>query len=430
MNLEISMSMDAEMVLNKSQISLLRMHRILDRMTLKNTSLEKINKFDQCKKHVCHEESLNLLLKNTHLQHSEVLHKMTFHNLPKKIQKDLELLDEFVETDAQYLQDEVTLYEMFDGDTSLTDSNKNKLVGILYSRIYNERLREYMKGEEKDGFRVHASFAAISGSDILHKCADYLDITYDKENKFQFDTLLEDIEQYAVSKNTSMKNVIKPLLLRWIDDRLFVSEHEPLFMSDGKNTWNGPTKMSHDELFALWYKELKKSRIHLESLVDDGVITLKKVFHEMKGPIEVITGESMYFSRRKIPFIDDYKEQLELLTPLSNIFMFINEYSLPETQYTMLNDFVDLAKEFSQIFDVDMSEKYIEYREQYAEEVRLINMSLEILMSNLQEYLYEYASLRYLIGIDNGGFTFDMTGNVKTKGVSQKYREELEKIGK
>ena len=428
--LETHMNLDAQMFLWQREISLLHTLRILDRMVLKNISIEELKIYDKAKEYISDSDGIKHLIQNSYLRYENVLHQMTFYNLPKKIQKDLEILDEYISNEPKYFQDEVLLYEVFNGSKTLNTAKKNQLVDILYSTMYSEKLRILKKGKEKEGFLTHNFFTGICVSDMLYKCAEYLSIEYSKKDMKHLEDIIDELDKYADTKQKTIESIVKPLLLRWINEGLFSSKYTPLFNSDGVKTWNGSTTKTHHEIFTLWYKELQKSKKYLDQLINKERISLKLIDCPFYGKINIITGESMYLCIEDITFINNYKEQVNLLLPLSNIFIFIQENSNPMKTDKTLNEFINLSKEFSDIFDIDMSESYTKYCDEYNEQINMINMSFQVLLDNISQRLYEYTSCNYTIEVMNDGFMFNLDKSKSVDGIVSRYKKELKKFTK
>jgi hypothetical protein len=198
--LEISMRMDAQIYLYRSENNLLKAHRVLDRRVFGYTELNDLTKHDRAKDHVSESASINLLTQHSYLVYDELVHKITFAHLPDNIQKDLIILDEEVRSDLTYLKDEVLLYELFGNTTALNDNQKKALVNIVYPAIYSEQFKNIRGCKEKHGFKFRHFFAGLAVIEILYKCADYLYVTYDKKDEKHLYGLLNDLQSYADSK--------------------------------------------------------------------------------------------------------------------------------------------------------------------------------------------------------------------------------------
>ena len=96
------------------------------------------------------------------------------------------------------------------------------------------------------------------------KWVEYAHIDRDTKDN---DYVIGRLEEYAKEKGKTMEMVVKETLLRWIDGGLFTTEQIPLFFSADHNTWNGNTKLTHKEIFSIWYGELQKTKILIDKLV-------------------------------------------------------------------------------------------------------------------------------------------------------------------
>lgn len=427
MNLESTMKMEMQMYYAESDNILLRNHRMLDYMRYTYTSLEDFVTHDQAKEYLSESESLRFLLSHTYLEYDTVLHLLTFYNLDPATQKDLELLDEGIRFDADYFQNEVFLYELFDGDTELDDTRKKKLVSVLWDAMYSEKFRRRKNGSEKDGFLTHGAFVSIPVSHMIYACAEYLSLPVDYDNEKHMEILFQDFQDYAETKQSPLEIIIKPLLSQWIDDGLFISKYKALYLSNNKETWTGVTQEKHNKLFHIWYDELQKSKKYLDGLIDSQELECKIHQDKIRGGISVITGESLYTSKQNIEFINDFKEQIRYLIPIANIFLFTETYSYPLKRYATMKAFVELTHEFTEIFDIDLSQKYVEYCDEFRMQLVTVNMNLLTVLERFHDLLHETDEYRYYIGIDIHMFTFDIDQECEAEEMITKYKEEIKK---
>lgn len=216
--------------------------------------------------------------------------------------------------------------------------------------------------------------------------------------------------------------------MRWLDEGLFVSDYAPLCHSDGTNTWNGEISMSHKELLVVWYTELQKTKKYLQKLISAGDLILETRDTEYVKELKVITGVSMYRCNKDLDFINQYKEQIDLIIPISNMFLFIQEQASPLKCYRTLDMFIDVAKEFSQLFDIDMTEPYLEYKERFTDQLNLINMSLHVLLDKLPEYLRNHKDWSYLVEIDKNGYIFDIHSGEEVDDIVNQYMDAFKDL--
>jgi hypothetical protein len=421
---EDSMKMDAQMFLSRSETSILRNYRVLDNFISSSRRIKKISDFSLAEE-IPDEDCVSFLIQNTYLEYEKVLHILTFNNLPKKIQSDLALLDPEITHDEQYLADQVFLYEIFKNGNKLNEKDKNIIIDRVYSRMHYESAKRIKNSTaEKDGFLLHSFFAELPVKDLFHKLADDMHLVYENE-----ESLLSAIEKYAKSRSVSIESLIKEKISSWIDDGLFAKDYSPFFLSERFETWSGDTKMNHKELFLIWYSELKKSRKYLKKLFDAGRLdkqTLERDFLGMNRSVEIVTGSSLYKCEEDLDFIKEYKKQTEILTPIANIFLFIEKYATPIKNYRTLCGFKNLSEKVSTTFEIDMTERYKHFIESYEEEVRLLNFNLSRLTDLSMENLHSDKTLNYIISIDELNFKLDKDG--ETDDIVKEYKEEFKNL--
>lgn len=425
--LEALMRLDAQMFACRSENLLLRSQILIEGI---KDNVEKTHDAI-LDKYVSKEDALHFVIQNTYLEYSTLIHTITFNNLPKDIQGDLIMLDEYVAHDKKYLEDEVFLYELFKDSNTLNAEDKHILIDHIYSCMYHDGFRKIKNGTEKDGFLPLHFFAELPMDAVLKKWAEYNQINIDgKDNE----SILDILEEYAKGKSKTMEMVIKETLSRWIDDRLFVSEYTPIFFSDNRNTWNGDTKHVHKEIFARWYAELKKTKIHLEKIVTDGDLVVDWFDKEILGiseRVKIITGESLYNSKAEIDFVIEYKEQIPILLPLTGMHLFMKKYNKPLTRLETLKCFHNLSKTFSDMFEIDMSDKYSDFVTSFGQEIKLINHSITVALDNVSSFIYTKSNKKFPIEIIESSFTFDVEDESENKadGIIESYKEAFQKIG-
>ena len=430
--LESSMKMDAQMFLYRSELSLLRNQRVLDHFLSYTKRLKHISE-QTFTKDIPVDESIHFLTQNTYLRYGSLLHLFTFYNLPKEIRNDLILLDGEITGCEKYMDDQVFLYERYK-DGSLSSDDKNLIVDRIYSRMYYEGAKKIKKSTaEKDGFLLHAFFAELPFKELFTKIVTDKGVMFDQKNIDTEDGILSLVEECAKNRNISIENLVKDTLFEWLDNGLFDKEYSPIYLSKRFDTWNGNTKKNHKELFKVWHEELQKSKQYFEELFRSKKLTKKiieKDFLGMVRKIEVITGESLYAFKEDVDFVSEYKKQINILLPISNIFLFIEKNATPIINYQTLCEFKKLTQNTSTLFDIDMGERYTEFVNLYKEEVGLLNMSLARLIDVATEHLYTEESLKYIVGIDEDCFKFGLDDNnkIKVADIAKTYSDEFKKL--
>lgn len=422
--IESSMRLDAQMFACRSENLLLRSHILIE--GVKN----KIGKNNDAilDKYIPREDTLNFVVQNTYLDYTTLIHTLTFNNLSKDIKDDLVMLDEYVAHDKKYMEDEVFLYELFKDSKTLSLQNKNILIDRIYSCMHHEGFRKIKGGTEKDGFLLLHFFAELPMEAILKKWIEYARVGLSEKDNEQ---LLNRFEEYAKDRGKTMETVVKETLSRWIDDGLFVTEYTPVFFSDNHNTWNGDTKLIHKEIFSKWYEELQKIKEFIEKMVANRDLIVEEFDKEIfgvTGKIKIITGESLYNCKVDIDFINEYNEQINILLPLAGMYLFIEKYNKPLENLNTLKGFSELSKTFSDLFEVDMSEKYNDFVKSFEQEIKLINHSISMTLDNVSSFLY-MRNKKYLIDIKENNFTFIIKdgSEISADKIIESYKEALQK---
>ena len=264
----------------------------------------------------------------------------TFESLSDEIRKDILILDTEAEYEPSYLNDEETIADLLNGKDELDKEAKEKYAELVADRSYNKFAKEY---------QLHLSFASLPIMDIAKKWAkdkgikprqkDYewlektdrrlfkkAGINTDENTKDEFykkikeekggdkdewlleENLKEILEDYARDNKTTIKQIIKETLLKWLEQGL---PYPPLVISKDKKTYGEDTKLPHNELFKEWLKAKDKARETLKTLADKGDL---KLTTDETGQDKTITGESLYNFKGDFKFVKDFKERVNNYT--------------------------------------------------------------------------------------------------------------------
>ena len=285
-------------------------------------------------------------------------HQLAFESLSDEIRKDILILDEEAEYEPSYLEDEETIANLLDGKTELSKEAKEKYAELVAERSYNNFAKEY---------QLHGAFASLPIMDIAKKWAkdkgikprqkDYewlekleklegglikkAGLNADEKTKNKIykelkerkggdkdEWLLEEVikeilEDYARDNKTTIKEILKETLLKWFEEGL---PYPPLVISKDRDTYNGKTKLPHDELFREWLKAKEKARETLQKLIDKGELKVREQTPDETGQDrlfergrekflrrsdKVITGESLYSFKGEFEFVKEFKERVD-----------------------------------------------------------------------------------------------------------------------
>lgn len=286
-------------------------------------------------------------------------HELAFESLSDEVRKDILILDQEASYEPSYLEDEETIANLLKGKEELSKEAMEKYAELVAERSYNEFAKEY---------QLHGNFASLPIKDLAMKWAKdnkikprkadlvfmekmeskiirngkaidrfYADIKKERGNagiaditdeEFKEFCLLEDnlkelLEEYAKENKTTIKEILRETCLKWIKEGL---PYTPLVISKDKDTYNGKTKLPHNELFKEWIKTKVKAKETLEKLINKGELKIRertaeeikqdKLHEKGKRDIidfsdKVITGESLYNFKGDYKFIKDFKERVD-----------------------------------------------------------------------------------------------------------------------
>ena len=264
------------------------------------------------------------------------IHQLTFESLSEGIRKDILILDEEAEYEPSYLEDEETIANLLNGKEELSKEAKEKYAELVAERSYNNFEKEY---------QLDGAFASLPIMDIAKKWAkdkgikprpkDYeryekmtgrlKDRPQEKKDEWLLKNSLKGIlEDYARDNKTTIKKILKETLLKWLLEEGLL--YLPLVISKDRDTYNGKTKLTHDELFKEWLKAKEKARETLQKLIDKGELKVRertpdetgqdRLFERgrekfLKHSDKVITGESLYSFKGDFKFVKEFKERVD-----------------------------------------------------------------------------------------------------------------------
>ncbi|NCS98867.1 hypothetical protein GW764_01635 [Candidatus Parcubacteria bacterium] len=391
--LRTTMNLDAKMFYLQSENRLLRIHGLIDYVKENKLASKDLIRLGLDSTEENRTENLNYLLDNTYLSYSKILQQKTFLSLPKEVQDDLLLLDEYIKHDSQYLDDHILLYELYKDSDVLSEKQKD----ILFEKIYQRIKTVGTNGELT--FVRYGFFSEFTTEAVVCHCADYLDIKYNKEDEGYWNNIVRDIKKCAKDKKVSVKSLVREIIFDWLDKGLFKEEYTLLFKSESYETWSKSTKRKHKELFFIWLEHLEKTRKQLNELFDSGDLIKNG---------NNITGSSLYYSKLDEDFVSDYKEQINYILPITGIFRFIQNDIMPIKCYKTLQGFRELSKKISDIFDINVNKKFEEYENDYYNQVISINMKFARFIDGLYNKIYINKKLQYEIEMNPDAFYFDV----------------------
>ncbi len=394
-NTALHARLDAQTTYLNAEISLYRSLAIMGYLAhIRTGSKEKILHIDE-------NEALEYLLQQSGLPYDRTVYTMAFQNLSESERQDILALYPDAETETEYLTQEELLANAFDNSASLSTEAKQKLVTAIVDDLHNR----YADAFEKAGLESHqwyfqGYFASMPHMAILEKWAQYAGISAVDD-----DALIQEFHTSTKTRHEDIRAVLRRTVLRWLDEGLFVDEYEPLCMSSHKNTCNdATTKHPHKEVFSAWMRAKNDATEAMQKLITAGHLTLEDRPHSIWGMSEIVrtlTGESIYYCPSDLPFVNEYKAQIDALRPTGAFLVFLHRQSFLR-EYAALLAFQDMFTRLSRIYEVDVGRRINTYIDDLENSVRLLNSQVRIAVENNIDALRE-----------NHTFILDMTDTVE-----------------
>jgi hypothetical protein len=329
-----------------TQVKLLRSSKIVDFAMW--TEFKRFNNF-QAQFEVDNEKSLSAILRHSGLDYNRVIYSLTFQNLPANVKEDILSLFPDAKTEIDYINEETILYKYFKDNKTLNQEEIQSLATEMVNQIPWDYI-DFLIKRERDVFDMlfKGYFAGLPLLQIVKKWASINGISYtdDKELKLK------------ISKEKNLKSIFKETIIKYLEDGLFVKEYVPLCNSTSTATCNDkPTSLTHKEVITAWVEENIKVRKLLESLVDSGKLVLEnreRTILTITKKYTMITGESLYFSTENLPFITDFKKQIDDLSCFGRLIQFLKERKFIE-QISEIQLYKKIYQKLSKLFEVDFS---------------------------------------------------------------------------
>lgn len=339
------------------------------------------------------DEALSEILRNTGLDYNLLLHRLTFDGLPPKGQKDILALDPDAETSTQYFDHEEKLYNILKDKDTLTEEEVNALTDIIVDSIPWEYLNLVTdRGLNFMNILFNGYFASIPLIVFAKKLAKKLHIEYENEDELKA----------KIAKVSNIQHELRTLIHDEIQGGLFFQDYAPLCNSATYETCSGTdTKLPHHELMELWVKEKAKQRDFLQGYIDSGKLIVEdrqKELFTIRKHYKSITGETLYYLDEELPFVSDYKKQVEKLLVLGCIVTFIKRRPFLQ-YYAELLYFNMFLEKASKIFEVDLAFYGDNYTNVIKEEINLLNEQLVIIAEKVEEELYMKNDIRHHVEI-------------------------------
>jgi len=360
-----------------------------------------------------HNEALNLVLGYLGLELDYTIYLYAFELAGEELQKDLLALYPDAKTERSYLEQEEIIYNLFNGKDKLNQTDKEKLAELIADECFNKYSGEWS---------FSGYFADIPLLELAKATAENNKIAYNEKSDDLADELRNKLKAYADKNKKDIKDLLRETILTGLDNDKeggLLQAHQPLFMSDEKETCNEQdTKLTHKELFKKWLDVKAEATKIIQGLIDKGELKTERKIREYKRlknlylklaqetgqdrqdtPITetktIITGESLYNLKGDFNFVKDLREQAEDFKLLGALVLFLRECKFIKDYATLLG-FLELYKKISKVFDEDLTYKIQGYIKSFNEDLEDLKMEFLMLADDIMEANYKGDRVYYL----------------------------------
>lgn len=360
-----------------------------------------------------HNEALNLVLGYLGLELDYTIYLYAFELAGEELQKDLLALYPDAKTERSYLEQEEIIYNLFNGKDKLNQTDKEKLAELIADECFNKHSGEWS---------FSGYFADIPLLELAKATAENNKIAYNEKSDDLADELRNKLKAYADKNKKDIKDLLRETILTGLDNDKeggLLQAHQPLFMSDEKETCNEQdTKPTHKELFKKWLDVKAEATKIIQGLIDKGELKTERKIREYKRlknlylklaqetgqdrqdtPITetktIITGESLYNLKGDFNFVKDLREQAEDFKLLGALVLFLRECKFIKDYATLLG-FLELYKKISKVFDEDLTYKIQGYIKSFNEDLEGLKMEFLMLADDIMEANYKGDRVYYL----------------------------------
>jgi hypothetical protein len=327
-------------------------------------------------------------LQHSGFEYDRLVHLCTFHALPKELQKDVLLLDPIADSDHTYLFAEEQLARVLTGKQAVTDREVNTLTRHIMDSIpWGQEIEFANKkiGVKDVIFNLH--FGGYPLLEFGKRLAIRYDLQYENEHE-----LLKKLSQL-----TDLKYKLDSVVRDAIRDGLFFNEYTPLCNNTNYNTYEGVTKLQHDDLMKHWLKIKDRTTKKIQMYIDDGELVLQECptkFFEVSINKTYVTGESLMQTKLKLPFVFDYQKQVDDVVLFSYpCYLVYQSYAFENCQY--LKMFKEIALKMSEIIGVDVSGKVVNHIKEISGSISTLDFYLRDMSEHIDKVVYDKKDIKY-----------------------------------
>jgi len=368
------------------------------------------------------EEFRNYFLQHSGYAYDKFIHLHTFDSLPKSLKQDILLLDPEVEHEHRYLLDEEKLAYILTGKQTIDTSEVEALTQMIMESI-------------PWGQEIDFSIIKISIKEVIFKMhfAGYPLLSFGKRlaSRHNVSYANEDELFTELAKLSDLKYKLECVVRESIREGLFFTEYTPLCNSSGYTTLYGETMLEHHEIMRLWLKAKEKTTQKFNTFLEDGSLTLKSSptrFFEVSLQNDFITGESLYQTQLRLPFVASYKEQVDGLFIFGYPYYLIHQSEVFEN-YQNLLAFKELSQKMSDLIEVNVSENVCSHLSEINESVNTLNFYLRSMTDHMDQIAYNNSNGTYRpqTFMPDPSLTLQSLTPIYTESL-KRFNEDLKKI--
>jgi hypothetical protein len=297
------------------------------------------------------------------------VHRYAFSSLPKSLQDDMKLLHPEVEYDSSYFDEEEHLSSVMGGKTDLTEAEVKEVTNLIMNSIsWDEREKMEARGLNFADMTFISYYAGIPLMFFAKKLAEVYGI----------DTNDEELLVMELGKTDDLQSELRKVITESIKTGLFVNDYVPLCNSETYETYSGKTKLKHKTIFKRWLEAKEKATDEVGSYIDDNHLVCAERTEEIAGiswTRNIITGDSLYYADESLPFVKEYREQVETLMSYGLMFQVLEVRDVSK-EYGYLLKFKELADKVSKTIDQDASHFAEKYLDEIQKNIKQLNQYL------------------------------------------------------
>lgn len=340
------------------------------------------------------------------------MHTYTFLSLPKNTQKDILLLDESAKWESKYLDEEEILSNFLKNKKSLSNSEIEKLSDEIINSLSWDRIRDESRSKDISYFILSRYFAGYHIIEFAKKLADNLDIVYNDD---------EDLKE-KVSRVVGLRKKLKDVIYEEIEDGLFLEEYIPLCNESGYETYSGETTLKLKDVFEIWLKEKDKTKKIFQEMIEEKEIIIEEkteTIIDFNITKKIITGNSLYRSNKKLPFISEYKKQVDSLSVYGFLYNLLEKENIPK-KYGYILSHKEIVEQVSKIVGVKVTNTHEKYLKQIEDLVENTNLYLRVIDNNISDFIYENNDWNFPIETFFEKFRVDLKNTKPVKATPHK----------